>query len=185
MTTNKNVIKLSKFLSLVLRHKPQTIGIQLDENGWTNVQPLLQKMNDYGKTIDLKTLKEVVEKNDKKRFAFDDRGTKIRANQGHSIKIDLGYTAQEPPEILYHGTATKSLPSIYQTGLQKRKRHHVHLSVDLDTATKVGKRHGQLVIFEVAAKLMFQEGHTFFISENGVWLTEAVPVSYLKQLNLS
>lgn len=181
MNTTKNTIKLSKFLSLVLRHKPQTIGIELDENGWTDVKGLLQKMNDYGKFIDLKTLKAVVENNDKKRFAFNDSRTKIRANQGHSVKIDLGYTAQEPPEILYHGTATKYLSSIYQTGLQKRQRHHVHLSADLDTATKVGKRHGQLVIFEVAAKVMFQAGHSFFISENGVWLTDVVPVQYLKQ----
>jgi len=181
MNTTKNTVKLSKFLSLVLRHKPQTIGIELDGNGWTEVKDLLQKMNDYGKFIDLKTLKVVVENNDKKRFAFNESGTKIRANQGHSIKIDLGYTAQEPPEILYHGTATKYLSSIYQIGLQKRQRHHVHLSADLDTATKVGKRHGQLVIFEVAAKVMFETGHSFFISENGVWLTDVVPVEYLKQ----
>ena len=181
MHTNKNIINLSKFLSLVLRHQPQTIGIELDENGWTDVQKLIQKMNDYGKTINLKTLKEVVENNDKKRFAFDESGTKIRANQGHSVKIDLGYTAQEPPKILYHGTATRFLSSIYQTGLQKRQRHHVHLSRDLETATKVGKRHGKLVILEVAAKAMHQAGHPFFISENGVWLTDRVPVQYLKQ----
>lgn len=182
MNTNKNIIKLSKFLSLVLRHQPKVIGIELDENGWTNVQQLIQKMNNYGKTINLKTLKEVVENNDKKRFAFDERGTRIRANQGHSIQIDLGYTAQEPPEILYHGTATRFLTSIYQTGLQKRNRHHVHLSADLDTASKVGKRHGKLVILEVIAKQMRQAGHEFFISENGVWLTDHVPVQYLRQL---
>ena len=115
MNTNKNIIKISKFLSLVLRHKPQTIGIKLDESGWTDVKQLLQKMNDYGKAIDLKTLKTVVANNDKKRFAFNEQGTKIRANQGHSIEVNLGYTAQEPPTILYHGTATKYLTSIYQT----------------------------------------------------------------------
>ena len=162
MITPKNTVKLSKFLSLVLRHKPQTIGITLDKNGWTDVKILLQKMNDYGKKIDIQTLKEVVANNNKKRFAFNEKGDKIRANQGHSISIDLGYTPQTPPYILYHGTVERFLGSIFTTGLEKRKRHHVHLSANLETALNVGKRRGKPIILLVDAKTMHEDGFPFF-----------------------
>ena len=182
MKTTNIYVKLSKFLSLVLRHKPETIGIQLDENGWTDVPLLLQKMQASGKVIDLPTLQAVVANNDKKRFAFSEDGTKIRANQGHSLKVQLGYKPQAPPAILYHGTVEKFLGSIFQTGLDKRKRHHVHLSPEITTATNVGKRRGKPVLLTVDAAAMHTDGFLFFLSENGVWLTEKVPVIYINRL---
>jgi len=182
MKTTNNYVKLSKFLSLILRHKPETIGIQLDENGWTDVQLLLQKMQVSGKTMDLTTLQAVVANNDKKRFAFSEDGTKIRANQGHSLKVQLGYKPQTPPAILYHGTVEKFLGSIFQTGLDKRKRHHVHLSSEIATATNVGKRRGKPVILTIDAAQMQADGYPFFLSENGVWLTDKVPVKYISRL---
>ena len=176
--------KTSKFLSLVLRHRPQTIGIELDENGWTEVKTLISKMNNFGKKIDLATLKSVVENNDKQRFSFSKDMNMIRANQGHSIKIELGYEATIPPEILFHGTGDKYVGNILRTGLQKRKRHHVHLSTDKITATKVGARHGKPVLFEILAKEMYDNSFEFFLSENGVWLTDNVPVKYLRKCEL-
>lgn len=182
MISKKDTIKISKFLSLVLRHRPETIGIELDEQGWTDVTILLQKISDYGKKIDLITLKQVVADNDKKRFAFDESGLKIRANQGHSVKVELGYTAQRPPDILYHGTVEKFLDNIFKIGLIKRKRHHVHLSVDLETAIKVGSRRGKPVVLKIDTKAMHQRGFLFYLSENGIWLTENVPINYLSHL---
>jgi len=181
MINEKQVTRLSKFLSLVLRHKPETIGLTLDENGWTDVKILLQKLKSKGKNVDLITLQYVVENNTKQRFAFNEDQTQIRANQGHSIKIDLGYKPVEPPETLYHGTAERFLDSIFKTGLEKRNRHHVHMSGDLDTASKVGVRHGKLVILEVLSKAMYKDGYPFFISENKVWLTDTVPPQYLRR----
>ncbi|MEN7551770.1 RNA 2'-phosphotransferase [Rapidithrix thailandica] len=177
----KQTTKLSKFLSLVLRHQPETIGIQLDENGWTEVATLLEKMNKYGKKIHLKQLHEVVATNNKKRFAFNGDQTLIRANQGHSVKVDLGYSPQQPPETLFHGTGHRSVDSIFRTGLEKRDRHHVHLSVDEQTARKVGQRHGKPVILEVLSGQMYKDGFEFFVSDNGVWLTEKIPAIYLRK----
>lgn len=182
MTDEKHHKKISKFLSLVLRHKPQTIGIELDDQGWTDVQTLLDKMNEADRKVDFETLVAVVTNNDKKRFAFNDDRTKIRASQGHSVKIELGYEPQVPPTILYHGTATRFTHSIFKSGLEKRGRQHVHLSADVPTAKNVGTRHGVPVILEVLASEMHTEGHKFFISENGVWLTEAVPAKFLRRL---
>ncbi len=179
MKTTNTYVKLSKFLSLVLRHKPATIGIQLDENGWTDVQVLLQKMQQFGKSIDLNTLQAVVANNDKKCFAFNIDGAKIRANQGHSLKIELGYTPQTPPDILYHGTVEKFLASIFQMGLDKRQRNHVHLSSDIATATNVGKRRGNPVILEINTAKMHADGFLFYLSKNGVWLTEKIPDKYI------
>jgi len=179
MIDNKKVVSISKFLSLVLRHKPETIGLELDEAGWTNVDALIQKLNQNGKTIDFKILEEVVKTNNKKRFAFNEDKTQIRASQGHSIEIDHGFEAMAPPDVLFHGTAAKNVDSILQSGLDKRNRHHVHLSADLETALMVGKRHGKPVIFEVAALKMHEEGMPFYKSENAVWLTELVPAKYL------
>lgn len=171
---------ISKFLSLVLRHQPTTIELVLDKNGWADTQELLKKLAKYGKGISLETLQQVVAENDKKRFVFSEDGTKIRANQGHSIEIELGYQAVEPPNLLFHGTATRFLDSIQEKGLLKGDRHHVHLSTNLETATKVGSRHGKVIVLEVNAKEMHQAGFKFFVSENGVWLTDHVPTAFLK-----
>jgi putative RNA 2'-phosphotransferase len=181
MNKEKEEIKLSKFLSLVLRHQPETIGIILDENGWTDTRLLIEQVNQNGFQIDLDALKHIVETNSKKRFALNDTFDKIRANQGHSVEVELGYVSQKPPEILYHGTGQKSVSSILETGLEKRERHHVHLSADFKTAIKVGQRHGIPFVFEVLAEQMYNDSFEFFISDNGVWLTDNVPTKYLKQ----
>ncbi len=171
--------RISKFLSLVLRHRPEKIGLELDPQGWAEVNPLIDKLNAHGLMVSRKILEEVVATNPKKRFALNDDQTKIRANQGHSIQIDHGFKPTEPPEILYHGTAQKFLKSILATGIQKRNRHHVHLSADLDTATNVGQRHGKVVILHVRALEMHKAGAEFYLSENGVWLTDEVKVAYI------
>lgn len=171
--------KISKFLSLVLRHKPQVIGLDLDDNGWAETQELLEKLAKNNRKIDLETLEEVVANNDKKRFAFNADKTKIRASQGHSIEVKLGYAPVEPPEILFHGTATRFLDSIQKQGLLKGNRHQVHLSQNIETASNVGSRHGKVIVLKVKALDMYKAGFEFFISENQVWLTDHVPVEYL------
>lgn len=178
--TEKEITRFSKFLSLVLRHKPETIGITLDEHGWTDVAVLLDKAARAGVALTPATLRHVVDTNSKKRFALDETGARIRANQGHSVEIDLGYEALTPPEILYHGTAEKWLESIRETGIDKRQRHHVHLSADVETALKVGQRHGKPVVLTVLAGAMHTEGFSFFRSENGVWLTDRVPPGFIQ-----
>jgi putative RNA 2'-phosphotransferase len=180
MINEKDIIHLSKFLSLVLRHKPEEIGIVLDEQGWTDIDILIAKANEKGVKMDRDILRLVVESNSKKRFAFNETGQRIRASQGHSVEVELGYVRQEPPAILYHGTATKSVDSILKAGLEKRQRHHVHLSADVETAKNVGMRYGKPVIFEVSALQMHGDKFEFFLSQNGVWLTDHVPVRYLK-----
>lgn len=170
---------ISKFLSLVLRHKPEKIGIDLDENGWTQVSQLIEKSKKHGIDIDFEILSAIVATSDKKRFAFDETQSKIRANQGHSLEINLGYSPQQPPEILYHGTGEKYVASILATGLDKRNRHHVHLSNDIETALSVGQRHGKPFVFIILAEQMFLDKFDFFLSDNGVWLTETVPTKYL------
>lgn len=180
MINEKETIRASKFISLVLRHQPEVIGLMPDEQGWVDVNELLQKMRLKGMAIDFETLEQVVASNDKKRFAFNGDKSRIRASQGHSIQVDLGYRESKPPEVLYHGTATKNKEAIVKEGLKKGKRHHVHLSKDIETAMKVGQRHGKPVVFEVMAKEMYDEGCVFFVSENGVWLTESVPARFLK-----
>jgi putative RNA 2'-phosphotransferase len=180
---SKNEVTLSKFLSLVLRHQPETIGIQLDQNGWTAIDELLEKANNYGIRIDRETLNHIVATNSKKRFAFNETLDKIRASQGHSVDIELGYTNQKPPEILYHGTGEKSVQSILATGLQKRSRQHVHLSSNVETAINVGQRHGKPVVLKVLAEEMYVDNFQFFISDNGVWLTDNVPTKYLRPIN--
>jgi len=185
MIPTKQLIHLSKFLSRVLRHRPGSIGITLDKEGWTDVEELITKSNQFGKAIDLETLEYIVENNDKKRFALSPDKKRIRASQGHSVNIDLGYKPQTPPPVLYHGTGSKFVASILQSGLRKKKRHHVHLSPDEETARKVGGRHGPPVIFEVQAMQMQEDGHEFFISDNGVWLTDQVPPQYLSQIEPS
>jgi putative RNA 2'-phosphotransferase len=181
MINDKKLTHISKFLSLVLRHQPQTIGIQLDQNGWTDIDELLDKANNYGINFDRELLNHIVATNSKKRFAFNDTLDKIRASQGHSVDVELGYTNQKPPEILFHGTGEKSVQSIWDTGLEKRNRQHVHLSSDIEIAIKVGQRHGRPFVFTVLAEQMHFDKFEFFISDNGVWLTDNVPTKYLKR----
>lgn len=178
-------VEISKFLSLVLRHKPETIGIELDENGWTDIDFLIEKSTHAGMEITPAILKRIVDTNSKKRFAIDEIHNKIRANQGHSVEVELGYTPQKPPEVLYHGTAEHSVTQILKTGLEKRSRHHVHLSAEVETAISVGKRYGKPFVFQVMAGDMWREGFEFFVSENGVWLTDHVPAAYLKDAGLA
>ena len=172
---------ISKFMSLVLRHKPEEIGLQLDENGWAPVDELISKMNVRGIIVDHDIINRVVETNDKKRFAFNDDKTLIRANQGHSIDIELNLPEAVPPDLLYHGTTEKYLESIFKEGLKSQNRKHVHLSVTVETAKSVGSRHGKPVILSINAKAMHQAGCKFYLSENKVWLTDAVPVEYITQ----
>ena len=179
MKMEKDLKHISKFMSLVLRHKPETIGLQLDEQGWADVDELIAKMNEQGTGLDLATLQTVVDTNDKKRFAFNEDKTKIRASQGHSVSIELGLQAQLPPDTLYHGTAERFLESILQTGLDKQQRQHVHLSWQLATAKAVGSRHGRPVILHIDAKAMAAAGFLFYLSENNVWLVDSVPVEYI------
>lgn len=176
---NKNLRKLSKFLSLILRHKPQTVGLELDAQGWADTDTLIEKISQHRFAITREDLEWVVEHNDKKRFVFSEDGSKIRANQGHSLKIDLALPPVTPPEVLYHGTAERNLDSIRESGLLKRKRHHVHLSGDTETALNVGKRYGKPVLLIVRAGEMHTAGHPFFCSENGVWLTEHVAPDFI------
>ncbi|NEU06908.1 RNA 2'-phosphotransferase [Flavihumibacter sp. R14] len=179
--SEKEIKHISKFLSFVLRHKPETIGIELDLNGWTDVDLLIERSNNFGVKLDIETLKHIVETNSKKRFAFNNTLDRIRASQGHSIDIELGYTNQRPPEILYHGTSKTNVQSILDTGLEKRNRQHVHLSSDIETAIKVGQRHGKPFVFKVFAEQMYNDKFEFFISDNGVWLTDNVPTKYFKR----
>lgn len=175
---NKN--NISRFLSLVLRHDPDKIGITLDQQGWIAVDTLLSQMKAHGKNIDFEQLCDVVDSNDKKRFAFNEDKTSIRANQGHSVTVNLQYEAIQPPEYLYHGTVAKFMDAIQKNGLLKMSRHHVHLSESLETATKVGARRGHPIILTVRSGEMFKRGITFFKSENGVWLTDIVPARFIQ-----
>lgn len=174
-------VKHSKFLSKVLRHKPGIIGIRLDQNGWVGVEELLHACQQHGVLIDSPTLERIVDTNEKRRFSFSEDDQRIRANQGHSIAVDLNLEPITPPDRLYHGTASRFLGSIHKKGLVKGNRHHVHLSGDPVTARKVGVRHGFPVILLVLAKEMYQDGYTFYQSANGVWLTDFVPVRFLRR----
>lgn len=177
--TEREQRKISKFLSLILRHKPEIAGITLDRQGWADTQELLAKTPSKGFRISLEQLKEVVKNNDKKRFAFSEDFSRIRASQGHSIPIDLDLQQVEPPDILYHGTAVSNLPSIREQGIHKRSRQYVHLSVDIPSAIKVGSRHGKPVALEIRAGEMHKQGNSFFLSENGIWLTEQIPPEFI------
>jgi putative RNA 2'-phosphotransferase len=169
----------SEFLSLVLRHEPGCVGIRLDEAGWVAVGELLEGCRRAGQLITPDELKEIVRTSDKQRFALSDDGTRIRANQGHSVDVELGYEPATPPEVLYHGTAEKHLLGIRRDGLVKGARHHVHLSERVETAAAVGRRHGRLVVLEVRAGAMQRDGIEFYRTPNGVWLTDGVPPRYL------
>ena len=175
----RELVRKSKYISLVLRHKPEAAGVALDENGWVDVADLLRGATDHGVSITQEELAEIVDTNEKKRFVFDESGTRIRANQGHSVTVDLGLTAVDPPVVLYHGTTERFKDAILRDGLQKMKRHHVHLSADTETAKNVGMRRGRVVIFRVDSKQMSSDGFSFYRSENGVWLVDCVPAKYL------
>jgi putative RNA 2'-phosphotransferase len=171
----------SKFLSYVLRHAPESIGLTLDENGWAAVDELLDKAGAAGKRLDHATLKEIVATNDKKRFTLSEDGNRIRAAQGHSVEVALGLEPVIPPETLYHGTATRFLDAIRAEGLKPGSRQQVHLSADEVTATAVGSRHGRPAVLRVAAGAMHMAGHAFFQADNGVWLTDHVPPQFLQE----
>jgi putative RNA 2'-phosphotransferase len=181
----RELVKTSKFLSLVLRHRPEAVGLTLDEQGWVEVDVLLSAAEDHGRVISRDLLDEVVFTNDKQRFAFSADGQKIRANQGHSIPIDLALAPQEPPDLLYHGTAVRFLGAIRKQGLKKMRRQHVHLSPDEDTAVRVGQRHGQPLVLSVDSAAMHAAGYIFYRAYNGVWLTDHVPPNFLHFDNIS
>lgn len=176
----KKINQVSKFMSLVLRHKPDEIGLHLNENGWANVQELIDKMNASGAGVDFNLINTVVETNDKKRFSFNEDKKMIRANQGHSIEVELQLKEVQPLDFLYHGTVEKFIEVIKKEGLQKMQRQHVHLSKDTETAIKVGARRGKPVILTINAGAMYTDGYKFYLSENGVWLTDEVPARYIQ-----
>lgn len=182
MIPEKENTRLSKLLSKVLRHNPELIGIELDEKGWTDVNTLLAKLANHGETITTNILQHVVSTNVKQRFRFSEDATMIRANQGHSVEIDLDYPQRQPPEFLYHGTVDRFIPSILKEGLKKMERHHVHLSADTDTAIKVGQRRGKPVILKIKAGDMFSQGRVFCLSANGVWLTDSVAPEFVEMI---
>lgn len=179
---DKNKKHISKFLSLVLRHAPEEIKLNLDENGWADIDELILKSKTKNINFTVDELDEIVKTNEKKRFSFNDSKTKIRANQGHSINIEIGLEPSEPPHILFHGTGEKTIDLILETGIKKMNRQHVHLSQDLETATKVGSRHGKPKILKVRTGEMHQSGIVFFVSDNGVWLTDFVDKKYIELL---
>lgn len=178
---SSRLVKISKYLSKHLRHQPERIDIQLAPGGWVSVDELLAACKKHAFPISRLELNEVVANNDKKRFSFDPTGSLIRANQGHSVEVDLQLEPTVPPDMLYHGTGHGAVEAILQEGLRKMSRHHVHLSSDMVTARKVGARHGRPEVFIVDATAMHKAGYTFYCSENGVWLVDDVPPQYLQK----
>ncbi|HLP78180.1 MAG TPA: RNA 2'-phosphotransferase [Candidatus Paceibacterota bacterium] len=178
--TEKEIIKTSKFLSLILRHEPERVELKLGEAGWVGVEELLQAVNRHGVALSLDQLKHIVATSDKKRFAFSDDGQRIRASQGHSVEVDLQYPPQTPPDILYHGTATRFLDGIRKDGLQRMERHDVHLSAETKVTFQVGGRHGKPVLLTIRAGEMHQAGFVFRCSANGVWLVGQVPPQFIE-----
>ena len=178
--TDGDLTTVSKYISLILRHKPEVIGIALDSHGWADVDELLAGVGRQY-PIDRDMLEEIVRTDNKQRYSFSEDGTKIRANQGHSVPVDVELAAAEPPETLYHGTADRFAASIESRGLIPGSRLYVHLSPDMETAVKVGSRHGKPVVYLVDAGRMSRDGCIFYLSVNGVWLTKEVPAQYLKR----
>jgi putative RNA 2'-phosphotransferase len=178
----KSLVKISRYLSRHLRHQPEKLGLILESGGWVKVEELLKACAKNNFPVSLEELKEVVEKNDKRRFSFNETDEKIRANQGHSVEVDLELRPETPPARLFHGTAERSVAAIRARGLLKMARHHVHLSADAETARRVGARRGKPIVLVVDAAAMLAENFEFFVSANGVWLVEAVPPKFLKLL---
>ena len=175
-----HLVKKSRFLSLVLRHRPEEVGVELDPEGWIEVDVLLRAINRVRYGFTHECLREIVEQNDKQRFAFSPDGSRIRASQGHSVNIDLNLEPRTPPEFLYHGTAEHNLDSIRRRGLNRGGRNHVHLSPDETTAQKVGSRHGSPHVLQIRSGQMAADGFVFYLSDNGVWLTSEVPSKYIE-----
>ncbi|HEY7375954.1 MAG TPA: RNA 2'-phosphotransferase [Polyangia bacterium] len=169
----------SRFLSFVLRHRPDAIGVALDRAGWVDVDALLAACRAHGRAISRAELEEIVATSPKRRFTLGDDGRRIRAAQGHSVDVDLGYAPAQPPAQLFHGTVAAKLKAILATGLRRMRRQHVHLSADEETARAVGGRRGRPLLLTVAAGRMHADGHVFYLSANGVWLTEEVPPAYI------
>ena len=179
-----DLTSLSRFISLILRHKPDTVGLSLDRQGYVGIDALIEAINSKSRFfIDVSMLDFIVRTDNKKRYSYSSDGTMIRANQGHSVNVDLGLKEYTPPRVLYHGTGKKYLESILREGLKSKSRIHVHLSSDKDTAVDVGKRHGKPVVLKVEAGLMYSKGYKFYLSENGVWLCDSVPVEYISVLD--
>ena len=181
---NDDSIRISKFLSLILRHSPQTIHLNMDSNGWVNIDEIIHNAKKYKNIIlTLDLIKIIVENNDKKRFKIFEDEKKIRASQGHSIKVNLNLENKPPPDVLYHGTANRFLESIMENGIEQMNRQYVHLSQSKEIALTVGKRHGKPIVLVIDAKNMLKDGYKFYLSENNIWLTDKVPVKYIKPLN--
>ncbi|MBN2694425.1 RNA 2'-phosphotransferase [bacterium] len=175
-----DIKRVSKYLSYILRHHPESAGITLDKNGWGSINDIIENTNRDGKLfISYEILKEVVKSNDKQRFEISEDETKIRANQGHSIAVDLEFVEKTPPQYLYHGTATRFIDSIKKSGLIPMNRQYVHLSKDIETAINVGKRHGKPTILTIKSEEMFNNGAKFYFSKNGVWLVKSVEIEYI------
>ena len=180
--SDRRLRNTSKFISLILRHKPETIGITLDEHGWADVQALIDGVNGFpGNVLDMELLEEIVRTDSKQRYSFNEDHSLIRANQGHSIPVDVELEERIPPDILWHGTGEKYVASIDAAGLISKSRLYVHLSSNMETARKVGSRHGKPVIYEVNCRQMLADGYHFYLSVNNVWLTKEVPVKYLRK----
>lgn len=171
--------RIGKFISLILRHEPEKIGLQLDNAGWADVDELLAGLKRKNREISFAQLQELVASNDKQRYSFNEDQTRIRANQGHSLKLDLQLEARDPPAQLYHGTATRFLETILEQGIVRGERHHVHLSSEEITAHHVGSRHGRPVVLTIESGAMVKQGHVFYCSENLVWLTDHVPAEFI------
>lgn len=180
MINEKTIVSTSKFLSLLLRHAPETIGLELDGNGWARIDDIIRLSQSQGHQLSYELIEQVVITNDKKRFAISEDGLNIRASQGHSIgSVDLKMTSVQPPELLFHGTASRFVNSIKESGLKPGSRNHVHMSQDNETAIRVGTRHGSPVVLIVQARKMHDAGFSFYQSENNVWLTDNVPTSFI------
>ncbi|MDY4920481.1 MAG: RNA 2'-phosphotransferase [Phascolarctobacterium sp.] len=180
---SRSLIDWSKFLAMILRHKPEVVGIKLDGHGWAKVEELVAAFNEI-ESFNMSMLEEIVRTDEKMRYSFNADKSKIRANQGHSLNVDVELKECMPPEVLYHGTGEKYVESIDKEGLKARQRLYVHLASELETAIKVGKRHGKPWVYKVMAGTMARAGYKFYLSENGVWLTSAVPVRYLSKVEI-
>ena len=179
-----NNVKVSRFIAMVLRHRPESAGLTLDTQGWADVNTLLKGVKAAGYVLDRQGLQELVAEDRKGRYAFDENGEKIRANHGHSVVVDLGLRVRKPPDILYHGTAEKYVADIRKKGLLPQTRQYVHLSPDKETAAAVGRRHGKLVLYEVRSGDMDRAGFEFRCSESAIWLVKAVPSKFLRQVQV-
>lgn len=177
-------IKLGKFISLILRHKPEVIGISLDKNGWADVKELIEKINLSGRHINIEILERIVKENEKKRYKFNEDKTKIKANQGHSINVELNLQEVVPPNTLYHGTAKKYLKSIKEKGILKGKRQYVYLSLDMETAINAGKRYGEPLVLKIDVEALKKKGHKFYLSDNKIWLSDDIPSEFIKIIDI-